>query len=70
MKILNVEPKDFHVTFDIPISEIDLILDALENTEIKFDADEKPDLKKAATFLTDVFFKNLNAVSEEVKRNK
>ena len=67
MRILNVEPKDIHVTFDMPINEINLVLDALEHAEIKFDADEEPGLKKAATFLTDVFFKNLNAVSEEAK---
>jgi len=67
MRILDVEPKDIHVTFDMSINEINLVLDALEVAELNFDGDEKPELKKAAIFLTDVFFKNLSAVSEEVK---
>ena len=70
MKILNVEPKDIHVTFDMSAKEIDLILDAMEHSEVTFDSDENPELKKAATFLKDVFFKNLDAVSEEIKRSK
>ena len=68
MKILNIEPKDIHVTFDMSIKEIDLVLDALEHAEVNFSGDEKPELSKAATFLKDVFFKNLDSVSEEVKR--
>ena len=41
MKILNIEPKDIHVTFDMSINEIDLVLDALEHAEVNFPGDEK-----------------------------
>jgi hypothetical protein len=68
MKILNIEPKDIHVTFDMSANEIGMILDAMEHSEIKFNSDEKPELEKAATFFRDVFFKNLDAISEEIKR--
>ena len=68
MKILNIEPKDIHVTFDMSIKEIDLVLDALEHAEVNFSGDKEPALTEAATFLKDVFFKNLDSVSEEVKR--
>ena len=68
MKILNVEPKDIHVTFDMSINEIELVLDALDHSEVKFDGDDEPNLAKAATFLKDVFFKNLDAISNEVKK--
>jgi hypothetical protein len=68
MKILNVEPKDIHVTFDMSAAEIDLVLDAMEHSEITFDSDENPELQQAATFFKEVFFKNLDAVAEEIKR--
>jgi hypothetical protein len=66
MKILNIEPKDIHVTLDMGIQEIKLVLDALENSEIKFDSEEQPDLPKAADFLK-VFFKTLDDVVNEVE---
>ena len=70
MKILNVEPKDVHVTFDMSANEIDLVLDAMENSEITFDSDENPELKKAVDFFKNVFFKNLDSIAEEIKRSK
>ncbi len=67
MKILNVEPKDIHVTLDMSIAEVNMVLDALEHAEIKFPGDEKPELKDAAKFLGDVFFKTLSDLSKELK---
>jgi len=68
MKILNVEPKDIHVTFEMSANEIDMALLAMENSEISFNSDEDPEIKKASSFLKDVFFKNLDSVLDEIKR--
>ena len=67
MRILNVEPKDIHVTMDMSIREVNLVLDALEHAEIKFPGDDKPELKEAARFLSDEFFKILSDLSKEIK---
>ena len=67
MRILNVEPKDIHVTFNMSIKEVDLVLDALDNSEVKFASDEKPEVIEAAAYLKDVFFKTLADISKEVK---
>ena len=67
MRVLNIEPKDIHVTLDMGIQEIKLVLDALEHSEIKFDSDAQPDLPQAADFLK-VFFKTLDDVVSEVER--
>lgn len=70
MKILNIEPKDIHVTFDMSANEIDMVLDAMEHSEVTFDSDENPEIEKASAFFKDVFFKNLDAIAEEIKRGK
>ena len=69
MKVLNIEPKDIHVVLDMGIQEVKLVLDALENSEIKFDGSENPDMGKAADFLKNTFFKTLDNVVNEVERN-
>ena len=67
MRIINVEPKDIHVTMDMSIREVNLVLDALEHAEIKFPGDDKPELKEAAKFLSDEFFKTLSGLSADLK---
>ena len=67
MRILNVEPKDIHITFDMSIKEVNLVLDALDHSEVKFASDEQPDVIEAAAYLKDVFFKTLADISNEVK---
>jgi len=67
MRIINVEPKDIHVTFDMSLREVNLVLDALEHSEIKFPGDEKPELKDAARFLSDEFFKILSELANEME---
>jgi len=66
MRVLNIEPKDIHITLDMGVQEVKLVLDALEHSEIKFNSDEHPDLPKAAEFLK-VFFNTLDNVITEVE---
>ena len=67
MRILNVEPKDIHVTFDMSIKEVNLVLDALDHSEVNFASDETPEIIEASAYLEDVFFKTLADISKEVK---
>ena len=66
MRILNVEPKDIHITFDMSIKEVNLVLDALDHSEVKFASDEQPNMIEADACLK-MFFKTLADISNEVK---
>ena len=65
MRILNIEPKDIHVTIDFYITEIKQLLKALDKTRINYDGKNEPDMIEAAGFLK-LFFKLLSEVEEEV----
>jgi len=65
MRVVNIEPKDIHVTFEMSVKEINMTLDALENAEIKFDGDE-PKAVDSTEFLKNTFFKLLNEVSNDI----
>jgi len=66
MRIVNIEPKDIHVTLDMSLNEIDMVLDALEIAVIEFDGSEDPKLPRAVEFLKTTFWKTLDGVAQEV----
>jgi len=65
MQILNVEPKDIHVTLDLSISEIEMLLKALDKAKIDYDGKQEPDMAEATNFLG-IFFKLLSEVEEDI----
>jgi len=69
MRILNIEPKDIHVTLDLSITEIRLILKALDKAKIVFDSKADPDMIEADRFLK-LFFKLLSEVDEDIGPSK
>ncbi len=69
MQILNIAPKDIHVTIDLSISEIKMLLLALEKVEIEYDAKNEPEKVEAAEFLK-LFFKFLSEIEEEIGPTK
>lgn len=71
MQILNIEPKDIHVTIDLSITEITGLLRAGEKVKIDYDGKSDPDMIKAVGFFKS-FFKLLLEIEEQVgpiKRN-
>ena len=69
MQILNVEPKDIHVTLDLSITEIGMLLEALDKAKIDYDGKTEPKMAQATEFLG-VFFKMLAEVEESVGSSK
>ena len=66
IKVINVEPRDICVTFEMSIGAIEMVLEALDHAIIEIDTkDEK--LVAANEFLKDGFFKTLNGIVKEVK---
>ena len=65
IQIVNVAPRDIHVTLDLSITGIRMLLTALEKIKIDYDTRNEPDKIEAAEFLK-LFFKLLSEVEEEV----
>ena len=69
MRIINIEPKDIHVTVDLSIREIKMLLKALDKSKIDYDSKKEPDMAEAVGFLG-LFFKLLSEVEEDVGPSK
>ena len=65
MRILNVVPKDITVKLELTATEIDQILEVLDNAKIDPEGNQK--LMTACAFVTDTFFKELNSLYEGIK---
>ena len=66
MIILDVFPKDLHVKLELSITQVNQILDYLDRCTV--DLTIKPPLsEEAKTYVEQVFFKELNNLTESVK---
>ena len=68
MKILSVEPRDIYITVDLSFRELEMILNFLDNCEVKYDGEDK-DLKESITFTKEQFFTLLNKLYEDLKKD-
>lgn len=66
MQIISIRPKDVYITIEMPIEEITMILDFLDNAEVSYDSKEDTKLDKAVKFVKEVFFENLSNIETEV----
>ena len=67
MKVLNVQPKDIYITFEISLKDADRLLAGLGNSELKFNP-TKPD-EVAAKETIEKFFEMLDEVVEGLKKD-
>lgn len=67
MKILDLYPKDFYVTMELSLKEINFLLTALDRAELKFDG-KNPQELAAVEFVKNQFFIILNRLYEENKQ--
>lgn len=67
MIILNVVPKDIHVTIELSLVEVNRLLDFLNRCEVKYNKEEEMDFVESSDFVTRVFFPKLNQLSEDLK---
>ena len=67
MEIINVYPKELHIKLELSESELNNVLDFLNNCEAKLDLkDERQRI--AHDFVTKEFFPALDKLSEDIKR--
>jgi len=68
MQILDIAPKDIHVTIDLTATEIRLLTKSLEGSQLKYDGKDDPEMAKAAGFLRN-FFKMLAEVEDGLPKH-
>jgi len=66
MKVLSIESRDIHVTFELPIAEIEKLLIALGLSKIEYDGKDKTETE-AAMYLEKTFFPELARIMQEMK---
>lgn len=69
MEIRKVAPKEIYVTIELPLTEIDMVLEFLSHAEMRGNFQENPELGKAASFVREDFFPQLERLTEDLKRN-
>jgi len=68
MRIIGIEPRDFYLLFELNTSQIEHLLNFLDRCTVEYDSDKEKHMKEASEYVTEDFFKQLNQVSEELKK--
>jgi len=69
MKVLNVEPQDYHIILDVSHAELEHVLTYLDRCTASPDPDN-PKWEAADKFVREEFFPSLNRLSEQIKEQK
>jgi len=67
MKILNVQPKDVHITLELSHTELTYLLEYLNVCVANSERSSFERFKEAAKFVQEDFFKGLDRLSEDIK---
>lgn len=67
LRVVNVQPKDVYLTFEISLKNADLMLKGLSQSEISYDV-TKPETISAKSAVEE-FFKDLNEVVEGLEKD-
>ena len=70
MKIVSVEPRDIHVLIDLSVSEINHLVNFLDNCTIEYDSKENIELSEAVSFVKTKFFKMCDDIINDIKEGK
>lgn len=68
IRVLSVEPRDFWIVFELSLTQIKQILDAMEVARMEYDFSNKV-LNEAVEYLTKGFVPALAALEEEIKHD-
>ncbi len=69
MKVLNVEPQDYHIILDFSHAQVEYILTYLDRCTASPDL-KNSDWEAADKYVREVFFPNLNKLSDQIKEQK
>jgi len=68
MEIINIRSKSVYVTIEMPVEEISMILDFLDNAKVSYDSKEDTKLEQSVRFVKEVFFENLSTIESEITK--
>lgn len=66
MKIIAIQPKDIHITFEISLEDAERLIRILRLAKVEYDGND-PEQVKAADYLENKFCKTLHHVVEDLK---
>ncbi len=69
LKVINVEAKDIHVTFEMSLSDLTQLRDVLSIANVEYNSEEDPRIALAAKFLTAEFFPFINELVEDLLKD-
>jgi len=69
LKILKIEARDIHVTFEMSATELRQLRDAIGISELKYNSEEEPQLALAAKFLENEFYPFIHELVEDLARD-
>jgi len=69
MKILDVQPKDIHVTLEFSLNEIDLILEYLDHVKVAYVKEAEPKMAQADDLIKSMF-STLNNLHKDLTEGK
>ena len=67
MEILEVYPREWHVRVEFSVTQVNQILDFLDNCEFQGDIKD-PQMSDAKNYIVKQFFPQLNVLSDEMKK--
>jgi len=69
LKVLNVEARDIHVVFEMSLSELRHVRDAIDAAHINYASEEDPKLALSVKYLTGDFFPFIDELVEDLEKN-
>ncbi len=67
MHVLDIQFRDIFVLFEVGLTDLKKLQFCLDNMELKFDGSKEKE-KAAASYLTDVFYKNLVTTIKKIEK--
>lgn len=69
MEVLQVYPKDWYVRIELSLTQVDQLLDFLDNCECAIDPKDER-LNKAKEYVIKEFFPKMNTLVDEMKKGE
>ena len=68
MKILNVVPKDLHVTFEISLIKLKMLSLFLERSKVEYNSETEPEMAEAVKYIAEGLYPNLADFLDEMEK--
>lgn len=70
MKVLAVYPKDVYAQVEFSTKQIDMILEFLDNSEIRYSKDDNPKLHEAVSYVQNDLFTKMQTLFDDITQGE